>query len=101
MKVVLLHALPLDEASMRVLRRLGLLEGDPEDLEALRASIEHVVPKARGALFNEVISALADEFCWEESPRCASCPLSHECLTAQELSRVAVASDRGGRPKSR
>ncbi|MBY0528140.1 MAG: hypothetical protein K2R98_32385 [Gemmataceae bacterium] len=95
------HAVPLDDASIRVLRRLGLLEGDQEDMEALRAGLEHVIPKARGTLFNEVISALADEVCWEDSPRCSSCPLCHDCPTGQESGRVAVGAERGGRSKPR
>src|SRR5205807_10304667 len=44
------HALPLDTAALRVLRRLGLLE-DGHDLEALRASLEHQIPKLKGADF--------------------------------------------------
>src|SRR5437588_10850793 len=55
------HAIPLDPPSLRVLRRLGLTDGDHDDLEALRASVEHHIPKARGPLFNDMLSALADE----------------------------------------
>ncbi len=78
------HAIPLDEATLRVLRRLGILEEDQEDLEALRGSLEHMVPKARGALFNDIISFLANEVCHEDEPRCTSCPLCPECPTGQE-----------------
>ena len=38
------HAIPLDAAALRVLNRMGLVE-DQTDLDALRASIEHQVPK--------------------------------------------------------
>ncbi len=95
------HAIPLDQATLRVLRRLGLLDGDQEDLEALRASLEHLIPKARGALFNELVSTLADEFCWDDEPNCSACPLSNDCLTAHENGRLAEAGERGSRPKPR
>jgi endonuclease-3 len=95
------HAVPLDPPSLRVLRRLGLIEGNEEDLEALRASLEHLVPKARGALFNELVSVLADEFCWEDEPNCSACPLCSDCVTAQENGRGIETAERGGRPKPR
>lgn len=95
------HAIPLDVPSLRVLRRLGLIEGDGDDLETLRTSLEHQIPKARGALLNEVVSALADECCWEDSPSCSSCPLCGDCPVAQESNRHAVTADRGSRLKSR
>jgi endonuclease-3 len=95
------HAIPLDGPAVRVLRRLGLLDGDTDDLEGLRASIEHLVPKARGGLFGDVISALADAFCWEDQPNCPDCPLSAGCPTSQELQADAVTAERGSRPKPR
>jgi len=95
------HAIPLDNDSIRVLRRLGLLDSDQEDLEALRGTMEHLVPKARGPLFNDLLSILADEVCWEESPNCPACSLRHDCPTGQENQRPAVAAERGGRPKPR
>jgi endonuclease III len=94
------HAIPLDGPTQRVLRRLGLIEGETDDLEALRGSLEHLIPKSRGPLFNELISALADELCAEDEPSCSSCPLCSDCPTGHE-NRVAVASERGGRPKPR
>lgn len=95
------HAIPLDAEAIRVLRRLGLLEPEGDDLESLRTSVERLVPKARGALFNDLISILADEVCWEESPNCPACPLRHECPAAQENRRPAAAGERGSRPKPR
>ncbi len=95
------HAIPLDKETIRVLRRLGLLEEDQEDLEALRGTVERLVPKARGQLFNDLVSIVADEFCWEESPNCSACPLRHECPTGQESRRPAAAADRAARPKPR
>jgi endonuclease III len=95
------HAVPLDDQSIRVLRRLGLLDTDQEDLEALRGTVEHLVPKARAALFNDLLSIVADEFCWDESPNCPACPLRHECPAAQENRRPTVTAERGSRPKPR
>ena len=96
------HAIPLDAPTVRVLRRLGLLENDQDDPEALRASLEHVIPKARGSLFGELISALADDVCGETEPNCSSCALAGECPTAQEIYRGTVATaPRSSRPKPR
>jgi endonuclease-3 len=94
------HAIPLDAPSLRVLRRLGLVEGEHADLEALRASLEHQVPKSRGPLFNDLVSALAEDYCWQEDPGCPSCPLSSSCPTGLEARAAEPASS--GRPhKSR
>src|SRR5215831_14632820 len=49
------HAIPLDAATLSLVRRLGLVDDNLEDLEAIRASLEHLVPKARGSLFLEMI----------------------------------------------
>ena len=96
------HAIPLDGPSIRALRRLGLLEGNSDDPEGLRASLEHLVPKARGALFNELVSILADEFCTEIEPQCAGCPLAGDCPTGQEaLWNPAAGAGRAPRPKPR
>jgi endonuclease-3 len=95
------HAIPLDGPTLRVLRRLGLIEGDPGDLEGLRASLEHQIPKARGPLFIDLVSALAEEFCWEKEPSCPACPLAAACPTGQEA-KAALAAEGTGRPhKSR
>lgn len=94
------HAIPLDGPTLRALRRLGLIDGDTDNLETLRASLEHLVPKVRGQLFIDLLSALADELCLEDEPQCGSCPLSGDCATGQEVaSRVPVG--RGSRPKPR
>jgi endonuclease-3 len=95
------HAVPVDSAMLRVLRRLGLLESDQEDPETLRASLEHLVPKIRGPLFGEVISALAEEVCWEDEPKCSACPLHSDCPTGQELGRDGLVGARASRPKPR
>jgi endonuclease III len=94
------HAVPLDGPSLRALRRLGLIDSDTEDLEALRASLEHQIPKARGPLFNDLISALADEYCWDDDPHCVACPMASQCPTGQEAKSL-VGSGGGERRKPR
>ena len=94
------HAIPLDGPTLRVLRRLGLLDTDQGDPEALRASIEHLIPKIRGPRFSELVSGLADEYCWPERPNCPECPLAASCPTAQEAG-VEPAPSRAHRPKPR
>ena len=91
------HAIPLDSPSMRTLRRLGLLEAESGDMEALRASIEHQIPKARGWLFSDLVSALSEDYCWEDEPNCPSCPLSHSCPSAQEFKAAVAATGRKSR----
>lgn len=94
------HAIPLDSPALRALRRMGLIDHDQEDPETLRASVEHLIPKVRGTLFIDLVSALSDELCIEDEPQCPSCPLSSECLTGQDSSRGMIAG-RVGRPKPR
>ncbi|MBI3408055.1 MAG: endonuclease [Planctomycetes bacterium] len=88
------HAIPLDGQTLRVLRRLGILEEDETDLEALRASLEHQIPKARGTDFVDLISALAAEHCWEDDPSCPACPLHKTCPTGIEMKAPAVAASK-------
>jgi endonuclease III len=76
------HAIPIDEPSLRCAQRLGLVEEDRADLEAIRGSLEHQVPKARGVQFTEALSTVACEFCHEE-PSCGQCPLARECPSAR------------------
>src|SRR5262245_42455849 len=78
------HAIPLDPPTLRCVRRLGLIDSSEDDLEAVRASLEHLVPKARGPLFVEVVSNVAGDYCWEEEPNCAACPLAQDCPVGQE-----------------
>ena len=93
------HSVPLDEPTLRVLRRLGLIEAE-EDQEIIRTSLEHLIPKSRAALFGELLSALAEELCLEEEPNCGHCPLASECPTGLENGRI-VSAGRSGRPKPR
>jgi endonuclease-3 len=94
------HAIPVDAPTLRMTRRLGLVEGDQDSVEAARSTLEHLVPKARGLAFTEVVSLLAADPCFEDEPNCPSCPLLSDCPTGQENAQTAVASSRG-RVKSR
>jgi endonuclease III len=86
------HAIPLDGPALRVLRRLGLLEDEGTDMEALRGCIEHQIPKARGQVFVDLISTFAEEVCFEMDPACPACPLQHYCPIGQEYKGMATAT---------
>jgi endonuclease-3 len=93
------HAIPLDVPTLRTARRLGLIDCDADDMEAARASLEHLVPKAKGPLFCDLISNLAGEVCWEDEPQCGSCPLSGDCPSAVEQETPARTVGVGGRAR--
>jgi len=94
------HAMPLDNAALRVLRRLGIIEGETEGLEALRASLEHQVPKAKGPAFGDAVSAIAYDYCVEDEPRCGACPMCQHCPTGQEQKpMVATAAPQRTKPR--
>ncbi|MFM8273638.1 MAG: hypothetical protein ACKODX_15110 [Gemmata sp.] len=79
------HAIPLDGPTCRVLRRLGVIEeADADDMESVRGGIEHVIPKARGPEFTELMSRHAKELCTEKAPPCSQCPLKSDCPTGIE-----------------
>lgn len=85
------HAIPLDAAAQRCLKRMGLVE-EHADLETLRSSVEHQVPKAKGQQFIDLISELAEAHCHEEEPRCSHCALRTLCPTAAEQKAMASSS---------
>lgn len=87
------HTIPLDAAALRTLKRLGLIE-EQADLEAVRASIEHQVPKAKGTQFVDLISVLAELHCHEEAPACSACPLRTACSTGQEAKATVAATSK-------
>ena len=91
------HAIPLDAPSIRVVRRLGLIDGNEGDLEALRTSLEHLIPKSRGPLFTELISAMAHDPSWEEQFN----GLVPECSDSEDNGTTAALAERINRPKPR
>ena len=95
------HAIPLDPPTLRCARRLGLVDNDHEDMEAARASLEHLVPKAKALQWCDSISEIAAEFCHEEEPRCSSCPMAADCALAQERGVEPAPATRPHKPKPR
>jgi endonuclease-3 len=75
------QAIPIDGPTLRTVRRLGLVDSDAVDSEAVRTCLEHQVPKAKAPLFTDLISLIARDYCWEDTPNCAECPLRGDCLT--------------------
>ncbi len=94
------HAIPVDAPTLAILRRLGLVDDHEEHLETLRASLEHLVPKTRGALFIELISALAHDPDWEDDPNCPFRALLHDDAGEENGSGAGV-TERVSRSKPR
>jgi endonuclease-3 len=94
------HAIPIDPPTLRCARRLGLIDETQDDNEA-RTTLEHLIPKAKGPAFTDLISNLAEDLCWEDEPNCQACPLASECSFAQENGVEAMAASRTHRPKPR
>ena len=95
------HAIPLDAPTLRCAKRIGLVDGSSDDLEAARSTLEHLVPKAKGAQFTDAVSNLAEKVCWEEEPNCPACPLNADCQHAQETLGDQLATARTARAKPR
>jgi endonuclease-3 len=95
------HALPVDAPTLRCARRLGLVDASVEDPEAARATLEHLVPKAKGQQFTDAISEIAERHCWEDEPQCAGCPLNRDCPMAHETLGDQLATARTARTKPR
>ena len=94
------HAMPVDTPTLRVLRRLGIVDTDTDNLEMIRGSLEHLVPKAKGPAFLEMISLVARDVCWEDGPNCSACSLKNDCPVGQERAGQDAAP-RSGRIKPR
>jgi endonuclease III len=98
------HAIPMDAPGLRVIRRLHLVDHESEDLEAIRGTIEHFVPKAKSVEFTEQLVQFAAETCTETNPACPTCPMKTDCPTGQELLAKAKADAKAeskAKPKSR
>lgn len=95
------HAIPLDAPALRVLRRLGIVEDEGEATESIRGSVEHLVPKARGPQFIELVTLLAHDLCVDGEPNCPACPLRKDCPTGQERAHAATTAKAAARVKPR
>ncbi|MFM7148290.1 MAG: endonuclease III domain-containing protein [Gemmataceae bacterium] len=95
------HAIPVDAASLRCARRLGLIEGNTDNYETARAALEHLIPKAKGTHFSDAISQVAEEYCREKDPNCRQCPLRGDCPTAQKVAseHQAATKSRSAKPR--
>jgi endonuclease-3 len=81
------HAMPVDDGMARLLHRLEVLDAK-DTLASAQASLEHLIPKAKGPITFEMLSALAHEFCLEEAPKCKTCPLKDQCPSAGKITSV-------------
>jgi endonuclease III len=79
------HAIPVDNVSLRVVQRLGLIDASIDDPETARSSLENLIPKSKGQAFTDALSVLADQICTEIDPKCSRCPLANNCPTGQEM----------------
>jgi adenine-specific DNA glycosylase len=95
------HAVPLDDAGLRVLRRLKIIDDDADDIETLRGRIEHQVSKSEGAAFTEALSELAAELCTDAKPACGKCALNRDCPTGQVFSNPKSKPDAPAKPKAK
>lgn len=87
------HAVPLDGPAIRVSRRLGLIEEGKDDPETLRSQLEPQVPKSKALPVVDLVSVVAEEWCFETDPNCPRCPMLAVCPTGQERTKgVPVAA---------
>lgn len=93
------HAIPLDHPTVRVLHRLGVIDPEAEELEAVRGTLEHYVPKASGPEFTDRIAVFAATVCTEEHPHCETCPMRPDCPTGQEIVKARAKDGKEGKPK--
>ncbi len=86
------HAIPIDHAAERVLRRLGLEEAD---VPSLRGAVERAIPKNRAMEFCALIEELASDTCKSESPDCPHCELKKLCPYPQSVKEAAKPAKKG------
>ena len=95
------HAIPMDPAMLRTVKRLGLIDDNVDDPEAIQAALEHLIPKSKGPQFTEILSEITQDYCWEDSPNCSACLAASECPTAQSAPADAATTVRTSRVKPR
>ena len=93
------HAIPVDEAALRALTRLGVAEGEATDVGSLRGTLERAVPKNRGGEFADLIEELAHDTCVAGVPDCPRCGLRKVCPTGQDQITHGTASKASGKGK--
>ncbi len=74
----------------RILSRIQCLDVDPQSpagLRAIWAVASEIVPEKSPGVFNSAMMELGATLCTPKSPRCADCPVSHQCR-AREMNRV-------------
>lgn len=85
------HAIPVDEPTKRVARRLGLIDESNDEDDSVRSTLEHHVPKAKGTLFTDAVSVLAAEYC-RSRPLCEQCPMNESCPKQLEPDKARSAA---------
>lgn len=75
------HAIPVDDDILRCLKRLHIVE-DLADIESAQASLENAIPKTKGIAAAEALTMIAQEYCYEASPKCSACPMHDVCPSA-------------------
>jgi endonuclease III len=75
------HAMPVDEDSLRCLKRLGIVE-DMTDVEAAQGTLENLVPKTKGIAVAEALTTISQDYCFEAMPKCPPCPMNDVCPSA-------------------
>lgn len=93
------HAIPLDEPTLRILKRLNVLEETDDDPEAIRGTLEHMIPKSSGVAFTDRFATLASLYCHADKPKCPDCPIRADCPTGQDMGKKAA--EPKPKPKSR
>ena len=84
------------KAALLQRQRRGLRE-KREQLDAALRAIDKAEQSLTGssepdwALFSDVVSLVAKDFCWAEEPHCSACPLLKECPTGQERKNTSDA----------
>ena len=75
------HAIPVDEDMLRCLKRLGIVE-DLADVESAQATLENNIPKNKGIAVAEALTMIAQDYCFEATPKCPACPMREVCPSA-------------------
>jgi len=94
------HALPIDEPSRRCLARLEVID-DSTSAEAARSTLEHAIPKSRGAQFTALLEELAHDTCVQGEPNCPPCALVKLCPTGQRVTAERAAEAKRSKKSAR